>query len=631
MCQSKGFGIKAQVKFIILILWALLLVFPEMVKGHTTEVISMDEVVVTSNRLEGYIKNHPQDIERIEQKEIRERNLLNLEEILKALPGVQVYSTPGRGARISIRGSGRSGGVLIMLNGRPLNANQYGAVELDSIPADIIESVTVFKPPVPSWSGPGGSDGVIYIMTRSETVSKDSKGSRSFLKLGTGSFGLIEGGFNSKFAMLKGDSLASITGMGLDGKRTNSDKAGGSVNLNWNRELKDGNKININARNYYAEHGAPGPLDNPTPEARQGYKKLSTEGRYSGPMGQKGTYTLNFYGDIIRLKDRSQSGPTYKLDNNKIGLRLDSSLIGPQDQWELRLGGMTEYDNIDHDLTGRHHRWRKALSSQLDRRFGAITMTIGGRLDHTNDFNFNFGLSSGLGWAIREDLLLKVKAGYAVNIPSFEQLYQTSHGSIDQTRGNPDLNKERVWNHSLGLEYKRPKENKRLEITLFRADIKDLITFIRGTDLIYRPVNINSAYRYGLEFIGSYAFEKTTIGEFEAVFQDSSNSETHGRLPYTPILKAKVTLRHTVSSSNTMLEGNIRYEGALYSQVDNLPTQRMGEFVVVDLKTVQPLRFSNRAESFYVNVYNLFDERFEIHHGYPDDGIRFITGIQINL
>jgi iron complex outermembrane receptor protein len=51
--------------------------------------------------------------------------------------------------------------VLILLNGRPLNSNNSGSMELNSIPIDIIESVTVFKPPIPVWLGPGGSDGAL--------------------------------------------------------------------------------------------------------------------------------------------------------------------------------------------------------------------------------------------------------------------------------------------------------------------------------------------------------------------------------------------------------------------------------------------------------------------------------------
>jgi iron complex outermembrane receptor protein len=52
---------------------------------------------------------------------------------------VDVKRGSGIGSRISIRGSGNSGKVLVLLNGRPLNTNQYG--RLSAIPIDMVQSI----------------------------------------------------------------------------------------------------------------------------------------------------------------------------------------------------------------------------------------------------------------------------------------------------------------------------------------------------------------------------------------------------------------------------------------------------------------------------------------------------------
>lgn len=52
------------------------------------EPYNLGEVVVTSEQLTGYIKNHPLDVTTVERKEIVQRNLGNVEEILKTMPGV---------------------------------------------------------------------------------------------------------------------------------------------------------------------------------------------------------------------------------------------------------------------------------------------------------------------------------------------------------------------------------------------------------------------------------------------------------------------------------------------------------------------------------------------------------------
>jgi iron complex outermembrane receptor protein len=76
---------------------------------------TLDTITVTAEKISEYIKNHPQEVSVLEQKEIRERNILGVEEALGVMPGVDVRRSSGIGARISIRGSGKSGGVLVLL------------------------------------------------------------------------------------------------------------------------------------------------------------------------------------------------------------------------------------------------------------------------------------------------------------------------------------------------------------------------------------------------------------------------------------------------------------------------------------------------------------------------------------
>jgi vitamin B12 transporter len=59
----------------------------------------------------------------------------------------------------------KSGGVLVLLNGRPLNTSLYGNVDLSTLSIDTVKSITVFRPPVPVWLGSGASEGAISIVT----------------------------------------------------------------------------------------------------------------------------------------------------------------------------------------------------------------------------------------------------------------------------------------------------------------------------------------------------------------------------------------------------------------------------------------------------------------------------------
>jgi len=598
-------------------------------KNGDTASFTLNEVIVTSEKIQEYIKNHPQDVKVVEREEIIKQNLPNVEEILKTMPGVEVYPTAGIGSRISIRGSGKSGGVLVLLNGRPLNTNQHGNLDLNSIPVDSIQSVSVFKPPVPVWLGPGGSDGAINIVTRNLMLAENTDKPRSTVKFGGGSFGFVEGSLSHLLPIAAGSALLTVTAMHRDGKRTNSDRSDGAFAMNWNRDGQGGNRYEVNGRYYQAEHGSPGPTDNLTPDARQQYRKGSLDMRYTGIIGEAGTLAATAYGDLISLMDKSQSGFTSTLDDRKLGLKFDTAWSQEEGVWDLRLGGISEWNDLDH-TTGVHHRIRNGLSSQYDRRFGALTGTVGFRGDLASDFGFNPGFSGGLGWGITERTLIKARVGYTVNVPTFEQLYQTSHGSIDQSRGNPDLKEERIWSYDLGIEHNFGKD-RLIRFTLFRADTRDLITSERGTDKIYRPVNLAGAERQGIEITGKYGWETGLTAEMSVTLQSSKNKDTGKELTYTPVIKLKSTVKYVLPQLKTRLEGTIRYEGNRFSQAENLPSQQLAEYVVVGIKAIQPFKIGGNAADCYVKADNLFNTAFQSHFGYPDDGIRFAAGIQMRF
>ncbi len=593
-------------------------------------VVALGAVVVTAERLQEYVKHHPQDVKVVGRPEIVERNLGNVEEILKTMAGVEVVSTPGAGSRISIRGSGQSGSVLVLVNGRPLNSNQYGSQDLSAIPVDSIQSVSVFKPPVPVWLGPGGSNGAINIVTSAEPGKGDAAKVRSTVKVNGGSYGFGEGSLSHPFSLADGNALVAGVATHRDGSRTNSDRTSESLSFNWNRPQKDGSSVEVSSRLYQAEYGSPGPVDNLTPDARQEYHKVALDAKYTDVVGETGTLAATVYGDAVTLEDRAQSGLKSTLDDHKIGIKADTLWSREDGAGDLRLGMLSEWDGFEHTLAGEHHRFRNSLNSQYDRSFGTLTPTVGVRGDLTNDFGLNPGALAGVGWGISKKWLLKLKGGYTVNVPTFEQLYQTTHGSIDQSRGNPNLLEERVWNSDLGAEYTFAKDRS-VQVTLFRADTFDLITSERGPDLIYRPINLARAVRQGVELTGKVAWKNGLIFEPSCIVQDSENKDTGKKLPYTPALKVKSTLRYTLARFKTRLEGTVRYEGSRFSQVENLPAEEMDAYVVADFKATQPFTLAGLAVEGTLRVDNIGNTSYATHFGYPADGLVVMAGMQVKF
>ncbi|GAB6906347.1 TonB-dependent receptor [Desulfosarcina cetonica] len=598
---------------------------------HAEGALVLESIVVSAERIDAYAQTNPQQVVVLDDAEIQRRNMLSVEEALGSMAGVEVKKSSGIGSRISIRGSGKSSGVLVLLNGRPLGSSQYGGADLSTIPIEIVKSITVFKPPVPVWLGPGASEGAIVIVTRDATDMRGEKKPHvTRIRGAGGSYGYAEASVSHRVKLTAGSAMATASGNHRDGKRTNSDRNSGNASLHWDRALSGGRRLELDGRYYLSEYGSAGPEDNPTPDARQSYRKGSLDSRLSGIVGSSGDYAINLYGDTVHLKDESQTGLVSTLDDDKIGIKAENNWSGDDDRWGLQLSGILERDDVDHTLSGSHHRTTSGIGAQVDRRWTALATTLGARIDHTTDFDFNPGFSGGLSIPLNDRWAVKANAGYRVNIPTFGQLYQPSHGSIDQARGNPDLDEERIWSTDATLEYRQGKAH-HFQVSLFRSDTRDPIVYERGDDRIYRPMNADRAWRHGVEATWKYGFASGLSLDFDAILQDSEVTDTGNELPYTPRVKLKLTMQYTLKDPGTRLETTLRYRSRQYSEAENREDQRIDAYTTVDVKVIQPFTIRTLAAEGFLTVENLLDEDYEVHYGYPDDGVRFVSGFNLTF
>ena len=591
------------------------------------EAMVLEEMVIKGERVQEYVVNHPQQTMTMDAAEMEERNFGEVGDALKAMPGVDVQSSGGRpGARISIRGSGGDG-VLVLVNGRPLNSSQYGGVELGSLPIENVKRITVFKPPVPVWLGPGAKAGAINIETKGGGKDRAQKQTSSRIKLRGGSYGTANVSLSHERGLDKGSLMLTAGGSHEDGKRPNSDRDSGRLSLHWDRPLQRENHVEANARYYLSEHGSPGPIDNPTPEARQRYEKGALDLKLSGSPGRDREYSLKTYADLVRLEDKAQSEVDSELDVAKLGLQGDTVWSERNGQWAVRMGGLFEENMIDHSLTGYYKREKTSAHIQADRHFQPLTLSLGLRGDYTSDFGLFPAATGGMSYSLGNSTLLKANAGYSVDVPTFGQLYQPSHGSYDQVRGNPDLSEEHIASYDLGLEHSFTRDFS-LETTLFRTDTYDKIVHQRGDDLIYRPVNVDRAVRQGMELTCSLELEKTTL-EANYILQESVNRENGQDLTYTPKHEGKITASRTFGTG-ARLEATLRAVSKQFTDLENSETNRLGGYGTVDAKLIVPVTILGLDSELYAQGYNLLDKDFQKHNGYPDEGIRGLVGINIS-
>ena len=612
--------------------------------GHTmpSKSVQLDDIVVSGDKIQSFIQQNPHQVVGLDAKEIEKRHFLNAYEALSTLSGVDIKPSTGGGARISIRGSGGSGQVLILIDGRPMNTTQYGGVDLSAIPMDIIKRITVFKPPVPVWLGPGSSAGAICIETKSAGRGK-SKSDTYRVSLSGGSHGLFDGNCSGKLSGKKQNTLISAGYFHTDGKwhyhedgrRDKSDKDTGRLGVNWDYKTDNATQYQINGKYYHTERFVSAPLyKDATPNARQEYDKGSLDVKIKGTAGEKADYDVKLYGDIVALEDRVDSGDIYTLDVYKTGLGSEVLWSDLMDGHEIRVGGFVEHTHVDHTVDGEHHRNALSLHVEHTKRFDRFTFISGLRGDHTNDFDLSPAADIGVHVRLAQHTILKGNLGYSVNLPSFGQLYQSAHGAYDQSRGNPDLSEEKIVAAGLELEHTF-RENNRFSISLFRTDTDDLIKYQRDLDDISRPINIDQGVKYGMEVSIKVAPMDSLSMDFNYILQNTQTrsddaSMDDKELSYSPRHHGKITVKYRLPTK-TRLEVIARGYTSQFTDAANTTAEKIDGYTTVDAKVVQPFTiFSHSAECF-AHVINLFDRDYQVHYGYPDDGFRVRAGMAVNF
>jgi iron complex outermembrane receptor protein len=318
------------------------------------------------------------------------------------------------------------------------------------------------------------------------------------------------------------------------------------------------------------------------------------------------------------------------LNTRGIGAEAETDWAEKQGLWAFRTGAKLQHEGVDHTLTGEHDRQKAGLHGQFDRNFDPFSISLGARGDWTSDFGLfpSANLLAAYEWTPKS--IVKAGVGYTVNIPTFGQLYQPSHGSIDQVRGNPDLKEEKVVNASLGLTQKVGDVGE-LTVTLFRQDVTDLIAYEEGQDDIKRPENIPNAWRQGMEATFKWRITPQTDLDFSYIWQKSRN-ETNGRkLTYTPAHKLKTVLKQTFETTDTRLEVSLTADSEQYSDLVNSEEKKVDGYMSVDLKVVQPFKCRGLPLELFLQIHNLFDKDYDVHYGYPDDGFRAYAGLNIEF
>jgi outer membrane cobalamin receptor len=450
----------------------------------------------------------------------------HLGEILRPVVGVRVATTGGLGSftPISIRGSSNDQ-VLVLLDGRRLNAAQGGGVDLSDIPLDNIERIEVVRGGASAIHGADAIGGTVNLITRSTPTGSEAGARLEYgsydtklatLHLADGRYGaawrvdarrcLSDGSLRvaeDVGSPVGSPAVASAAGTDSDGGRDDLDMFWGSGRVTWHPEWVP--RLDLSGTHEQSDKGVPGSTEFASPAARQGDEfssaALDLDGLLAGTSAASGGRVF------AQRRIRSYVDPSNPLGavddhhrNDSWGVSLDQDRdLGRAGR--LHAGAEWRREELTSSTDGHHLRssaalWlRDAIPLDAD---GRLELTPALRWDGVEDFAWRLSPMLMGRWEASESVRLRASAGAAFRPPAFDDLFQPPRASA---AGNPDLKPEQSWNGDLGVTLTTGRWT--LGATGFLNRIQDLIQWQPGAAGIWRPHNVDGARILGAEIEAS--------------------------------------------------------------------------------------------------------------------------------
>lgn len=443
-----------------------------MLFSQEEKVENLDEVIITSSRIDIPFNENSRTITIISKEDILNSTALNVADLLQQFTGVDVRrkGIDGMQSDLYIRG-GSFDQTLILIDGIKTEDPQSGHHTMNiMIPIENIERIEVIKGPAARVFGQNAFTGAINIVTKKNITTQ--------LKavVGHGSFHTsniaLTGGLNLKNSAHQVHISRSVS----DGYRYNTD----FTNQNYFIKSKfNTNKTPFDVIAMFMERkfGANGFYASPDFIDQYEETQTSLIGMSTSILKNKFTIKPKVYWK------RGQDMYLFLRDNPDFfrNLHITNKLGGEINTMYDSKFGLTGFGvdlarvYISSNNLGDHDRTMVTafLEHRLQLLNDRIDIIPGVAVNYFSDFGFHAFPGIDLGYAINDQFKVYGNIGYTYRIPTYTDLYYTS----PTTEGNDSLNPEKALAEELGLKYNNDKIT--ANFTLFYRDANNLIDYVK--------------------------------------------------------------------------------------------------------------------------------------------------------
>ena len=488
------------------------------------------QIVVTASRDSNVaIENYTGSLTVISAEELRERQLRNIEDVLRDVPSVAVSSVPGQ-TQIRIRGA-EGNHVLVLVDGIEVSDPNNGEFDIGTLQAEIGSRLEVLRGP---QSALYGNDAVAGVVAYSAASGRELSGLSA----------LIEGGTNSTFngAARYGaggetwDIALSATVVSSDGE---PNARGGTRDIGRDSytisgkgavEVADGFELRAAGRYVQTEgefnnqdfaFGSPTlglVIDSPGTEFENKAVYALLGARFET---LDGSWTHDLSAQIADI-NRSTVSPT-GFPSDTESDRLKASYVTAYDfggsNHTITFAADYEIEGFNNVLTFDDRREIENVGLVGEYRYSGERFDLAAAIRH--DINDRFQDATtfriGAGLRVTDTTRLRAAFGTGVKNPTFGELFGFFDGVFV---GNPDLQPEESTSWEVGVDQDFARGAVRVSLTYFDAELEnEIFTDFPPPDFIQTPGNratdstqhgvevaIAAQLGSGFSFNGAYSF-----------------------------------------------------------------------------------------------------------------------------
>ena len=456
----------------------------------TAQETVLDEVIVSSPRIELSMGQQSRSVTTITAKEIAESGANTLIDVLSDVAGIELRS---RGAQdvqsdIYIRGGGFDQ-VLLLIDGIKVDNPQTGHHTLNAIlPIEMIERVEILKGAAGRVYGQNAFSGAINIVTKTPST-EDLK-----VTLSGGSFDYQKAALFATDQRESSSHTLYVETISSDGYRYNTDYY--NQNYLWKSSWKtDQEPVELLASFNNRRFGANGFYASPTFTDQFEATQSSLLGLTTSINGnwhiKPKLYWKRGQDEFILFKNDPSIYRNMHI-TNKLGAEVNATkkhALGT-----TGIGFELAHVSIRSNNLGEHAR--TLAHGYLEHRFvsNRWDVTPGFSVSHYTDQDTFFYPGIDIGFQINGDSRLFFNSGYTYRIPTYTDLYYND----PTTLGNESLLPEKALSTEIG--FRHHQNNWKLSLTLFQRDAKNYIDYVvLAGDERWQATNIDQILSQGGE------------------------------------------------------------------------------------------------------------------------------------